>query len=154
MEDLYLQQLKQYLVVPLKENESIVEWTRDWGECNDQRTKYEPRLWSNVTCQIEGGTRYDWKLYPGGSNYQRSYLYCLQRLSERNYAMRAVVYSKKDSPCSARYTTWKHARFHKKTVSWLPPSTLCVVLSSCIEFVYRPQDFIHYIHNHKKSTST
>ena len=125
MEDLYLQQLKQYLVVPMKEDEeSAEEWTKGWGECKDSRTTYDPQMWSKTTCQIEGGTKYDWKLYPGGANYKRSYLYCLQRLSERNYAMRAVVYSTKDSPCSARYTTWKHAKFLKRAVSWLPPSTV------------------------------
>ena len=55
---------------------------------------------------------------------EHQHRYCLQRLSERNYAMRAVVYSTKDSPCGARYTTWKHAKFLKRAVSWLPPSTV------------------------------
>ena len=123
MEDLYLEQLKQYLVVPINDGESTAEWTKGWGECNDSRTTFVPQLWERFPCQIEGAKRASWRKYPGGKNYRQSYLYCLQRLSERNYAMRALVYSTKDS-VGARFTTWKHARFRKRAVSWLPPTTM------------------------------
>ena len=82
--------------------------------------QHEPDYFAqNRLLSVEGGTSRSSDAFPGGAG-RASFLHFLQRLSDRNYTMRAFCMGDYDG--NVEYGSFRSPRVKRRCVSWLVPS--------------------------------
>jgi len=92
---------------------------RKFGKTNRQIV-VDANLFARNPCRIPGGTTRLPSDYPGYNKGKGSFAFLIQRLSDRNYAMRAMCLEGH----GAEYNTFKKANVYYVCVVWYPPSNL------------------------------
>jgi len=92
---------------------------RKFGKTNKE-IFIDPNLFARHPCCIPGGVARNPSAYPNYHKGRGSFGFLIQRLSDRNYAMRALCLD----GYGAEYNTYKKARANYISVVWYPPANL------------------------------
>jgi len=92
---------------------------RNFGKVN-QPIHFDDMLFLRNPCRIPGGTSRHPTAYPNYRKGKGSFGFLIQRLSDRNYAMRSLCLDRS----GATYNTYKKKGVNYISVVWYPPSNL------------------------------
>jgi len=92
---------------------------RKFGKTN-QQIKVDPNIFQNNPCRITGSQTNHPSAYPNSTKGKGSFAFLIQRLSDRNYAMRALCLDNH----GATYTTYQKKNVNYISVVWFPPLNL------------------------------
>lgn len=93
-------------------------------------------------CRVDGGVGTPVSAFPGGAGI-KGFVYLVQCISDRNYAMRAFCLDGHPSAC---YVTYKPPRCINKNCTWLSPTNLnqhgsdLTIVDSCHTDLTNPTD--------------
>ena len=126
-EDLYLKELKEYIVERPKEHETVSSdenlWAKGYGEDKSTRVPvFDYEFFVRNPCRLQGGIVAPPDAYPGSG--KSSYLHMLRCLSDRNYAMREFCTATFKNPTGARYATYSALHSSQRIPVWLPRTNL------------------------------
>ncbi|KAL7544518.1 hypothetical protein ACHAWF_007894 [Thalassiosira exigua] len=91
-----------------------------FGPRSDRPIAVDPTLFERNPCRIPGGKSRHPSAYPNYHKGRGSFGFLLQRLSDRNYAMRAHCLDGR----GAEYNTYRKPRASYISVVWYPPTNL------------------------------
>ena len=105
--------------VAVVENKMVEQPARKFCK-TDRPITVDAHLFSRNPCRVPGGVSRLAKDYPNYHKEKGSFGFLIQRLSDRNYAMRAMCFD----DCGAEYNTYKKEGVNYISVVWYPPSNL------------------------------
>ena len=100
-------------------SEVVSQQERKFGKTN-QQIKVDPNIFQNNPCRIVGSQTNHPSAYPNSTKGKGSFAFLIQRLSDRNYAMRALCLDNH----GATYTTYQKKNVNYISVVWFPPLNL------------------------------
>jgi len=100
-------------------SEQVQQAQRKFGKTN-QQIKVDPNIFQNNPCRITGSQTNHPSAYPNSTKGKGSFAFLIQRLSDRNYAMRALCLENH----GATYTTYQKKNVNYISVVWFPPLNL------------------------------